>query len=258
MDGAAMDAYLSNPVIQYVEYTGTLAISGYYYNVTVDGAATAVGSLAYVIEGTVDPALDGQKILVKGWTIGFSGGKYVNTMITSVTAADGGTTEPEPEPEPEPTPEPGDVFVITFPGNPSKYTNSYTDSFTIEVGSNAFVFSGINNGQESNAWTAVRFGRKANDSVATIATSNAISYAVSSVKINFTQVDTEMNSAKLIVASDSDFTNVVEEVTAELAVGEVVYTVTSPAENLYYKLEYDMPLTGTNGSYRFDKVTYAK
>ena len=98
MDGAAMDAYLSNPVIQYVEYTGTLAISGYYYNVSVDGAATAVGSLAYVIEGTVDPALNGQKILVKGWTIGFSGGKYVNTMITSVTAADGGTTEPEPTP----------------------------------------------------------------------------------------------------------------------------------------------------------------
>ena len=97
MDGAAMDAYLSNPVIQYVEYTGTLAISGYYYNVTVDGAATAVGSLAYVIEGTVDPALNGQKILVKGWTIGFSGGKYVNTMISEVTAADGGTTEPEPE-----------------------------------------------------------------------------------------------------------------------------------------------------------------
>lgn len=101
MDGAAMDAYLSNPVVKYVEYTGTLAISGYYYNVTVDGAATAVGSLAYVIEGTVDASLDGQKILVKGWTIGFSGGKYVNTMITSVTAADGGTTEPEDPVTPE-------------------------------------------------------------------------------------------------------------------------------------------------------------
>ena len=101
MDGAAMDAYLSNPVIQYVEYTGTLAISGYYYNVSVDGAATAVGSLAYVIDGTVDPALNGQKILVKGWTIGFSGGKYVNTMISEVTAADGGTTEPEDPVTPE-------------------------------------------------------------------------------------------------------------------------------------------------------------
>lgn len=113
MDGAAMDAYLSNPVINYVEYTGTLAISGYYYNVTVDGAATAVGSLAYVIEGTVDASLDGQKILVKGWTIGFSGGKYVNTMITSVTAADGGSTEPTPDPEPEPEPTPGDVQKVT-------------------------------------------------------------------------------------------------------------------------------------------------
>ena len=98
MDGADMDAYLSNPVINYVEYTGTLAISGYYYNVTVEGATTAVGSLAYVIEGTVDASLNGQEILVKGWTIGFSGGKYVNTMITSVTAADGGSTEPTPEP----------------------------------------------------------------------------------------------------------------------------------------------------------------
>ena len=107
MDGAAMDAYLSNPEIKYVEYTGTLAISGYYYNVTVEGAATAVGSLAYVIEGSVDASLDGQKILVKGWTIGFSGGKYVNTMITSVTAADGGTTEPTPEPTP------GEVQKVT-------------------------------------------------------------------------------------------------------------------------------------------------
>ncbi len=100
MDGAAFDAYLSNPVIEYVEYTGTLSISGYYYNVTIDGASTAIGSLAYVIDGTVDASLDGQKILVKGWTIGFSGGKYVNTMIRSVVAA--GTT---PEPEPEPTPD---------------------------------------------------------------------------------------------------------------------------------------------------------
>lgn len=109
MDGAAMDAYLSNPVIKYVEYTGTLAISGYYYNVTVEGAATAVGSLAYVIDGSVDASLDGQKILVKGWTIGFSGGKYVNTMISSVTAADGGTTQPTPDPDPTP----GEVQKVT-------------------------------------------------------------------------------------------------------------------------------------------------
>ena len=84
MDGAAMDAYLSNPTIKYVEYTGTLTISDYYYNVAVAGAATAIGSISYPIEGSVDKSLDGKLITVKGWTIGFSGGKYVNTMITSV------------------------------------------------------------------------------------------------------------------------------------------------------------------------------
>lgn len=85
--GADLDAYLSAPSIKYVEYTGTLTISGYYYNVTVDGASTAIGSISYPADGLVDAALDGQKITVKGYAIGVSGSKYVNTMATSVEAA---------------------------------------------------------------------------------------------------------------------------------------------------------------------------
>lgn len=86
-DGADMDKYLEGPSVQYVQYTGTLSISGYYYNVTVDGAETAVGSIAYPAEGLVDPSLDGQKIVVTGYAIGFSGSKYVNTMALTVEAA---------------------------------------------------------------------------------------------------------------------------------------------------------------------------
>ena len=148
---------------------------------------------------------------------------------------------------------------ITFPGNPSAYTNSYIASFTITLDeSYPFEFSNFNNGQESNSWTAIRMGRKSNDSVATVVNKVAMPYAVSAVKVNFTQIDTEMNSAKLIVATDEEFANVVEEVTATLAVGEVVYSITAPATELFYKLEYDMPATGTHGSYRIDKITYAK
>jgi len=102
MDGAAFDAYLKNPVIKYVEYTGTLTIDGYYYNVAVEGASEAIGSLAYVIEGTVDQSLSGKKIVVKGWTIGFSGGKYVNTMIRSVKDVNDNTPDPDPTPTPDP------------------------------------------------------------------------------------------------------------------------------------------------------------
>ena len=160
MDGAAMDAYLSNPEIKYVEYTGTLAINGYYYNVTVDGAATAVGSLAYVIEGTVDASLDGQEIMVKGWTIGFSGGKYVNTMITSVTAADGGTTEPTPEPEPTPGDE--DVVVLTMADYFSaaeEIVNTDGTAKSYKFGDYTFSFSKVNsNASNYNASDAgIRF-----------------------------------------------------------------------------------------------------
>ena len=149
MDGAAMDAYLSNPVIQYVEYTGTLAISGYYYNVTVDGAATAVGSLAYVIEGTVDPALNGQKILVKGWTIGFSGGKYVNTMISEVTAA--GATEPE-EPGDDPVSPEGSTVVLTMSDYFSaaeEIVNTDGTAKTYIFGDFTFSFLKVNNSKSN-------------------------------------------------------------------------------------------------------------
>ena len=41
-DGGAL--ILAAPAVKYVEYTGTLSISGSYYNVTVEGASTAIGS----------------------------------------------------------------------------------------------------------------------------------------------------------------------------------------------------------------------
>lgn len=88
LDGAALDAYLDAPSIKYVQYTGTLNISGYYYNVNVDGASTAVGSIQYPAEGFVDAALHGKKIVVTGYSIGVSGTKYVNTMGVSVVAAE--------------------------------------------------------------------------------------------------------------------------------------------------------------------------
>lgn len=84
LTGADMDAYLEMPYVAYVEYVGTLKIEGNYLNVTIDGAETAVGSLSYA---QVDPALDGKKVVVTGYSIGVSGGKFVNTMVVTVKDA---------------------------------------------------------------------------------------------------------------------------------------------------------------------------
>lgn len=89
ISGAELDAYLQNPTIQYVSYTGTLSISGYYYNIAVDGASEATGSISYPVAGVVDGSLNGQKVKVTGYMIGTSGGRYVNTMVTTVELADG-------------------------------------------------------------------------------------------------------------------------------------------------------------------------
>ena len=96
VNGAELDAYVSTPEIKYVSYTGTLTIDGRYYNVAVDGASTAVGSISYPVSGVVDSSLDGQVVTVTGYLIGTSGGRYTNTMATTVTLADGTGVEYTP------------------------------------------------------------------------------------------------------------------------------------------------------------------
>lgn len=94
MSAADMDAYVNAPTIKYVEYTGTLTISGNYYNIAVDGA-TAIGSISYPNEGLVTAA-SGDIVKVTGYTIGTNNSKqYVNTMALSVEVVEATTPEPE-------------------------------------------------------------------------------------------------------------------------------------------------------------------
>lgn len=98
LTGAQLDEYLAAPAIKYVQYTGTLTINGNYYNVAVEGAQTAIGSIQYPKEGIVSAA-SGSVIKVTGYTIGTSSGKYVNTMAIKVEVVED-TEEPEQPTEP--------------------------------------------------------------------------------------------------------------------------------------------------------------
>lgn len=95
LTGAQCDELLSLTTVQikYVSITGVLSISGSYYNVTMDDATTAVGSIAYPSEEIVAAAaeLNGQEIVVNGYFFSISKAsgspKYINILATSVTAA---------------------------------------------------------------------------------------------------------------------------------------------------------------------------
>ena len=104
MNAAALDAYVSAPVVKYVEYEGTLAISGNYYNINIDGAATAIGSVQYPTADIKEQlnALNGMRIKVTGYLIGVSSGKYTNTMAVAVEEVGGsGGDDPVVPPAPE-------------------------------------------------------------------------------------------------------------------------------------------------------------
>ena len=95
-DGAAFDAYAAaTPVIKYIEYSGTLTIDGYYYNIAVEGTDLQ-GSLAYLAEGFVDASLNGQVVIVKGYTLGMTNqSKMLSTIAVSVEKDGDAPAEPK-------------------------------------------------------------------------------------------------------------------------------------------------------------------
>ena len=95
-DGAAFDAYAAaTPVIKYIEYSGTLTIDWYYYNIAVDGTDLQ-GSLAYPADGFVDASLNGQVVIVKGYTLGMTNqSKMLSTIAVSVEKDGDAPAEPK-------------------------------------------------------------------------------------------------------------------------------------------------------------------
>ena len=134
-DGAAMDALLSGtPVCKEIAFQGNLAVSGNYVNVTIPGASTAIGSVKYIDNSTV-AAYDGKDVIVKGYFVGTSSGKYVNVLPYSVE-------ETNPSTDPEMTVDPASLSFPAAGGEKSvTVTTRNADGCTIEASVDNAVFS---------------------------------------------------------------------------------------------------------------------
>lgn len=72
----------------YVKFTGTLNISGFYYNVVFPFETNYQGSLYYPdAEALGLAALDGREVNVEGWFTSISGSRYLNVVATKVSSA---------------------------------------------------------------------------------------------------------------------------------------------------------------------------
>lgn len=87
LTGALMDQYYTDKVTprQFVTFQGVLTVSGNYYNIAVEGAETAVGSIIKPLpadQEAVD-ALDGKTVIVTGYLM-YVNNKYVYVIPTGV------------------------------------------------------------------------------------------------------------------------------------------------------------------------------
>lgn len=72
----------------YVKFTGTLNISGSYYNVVFPFETNYQGSLYYPDAEVLGlAALDGREVIVEGWFTSISGSRYLNVVATKVSSA---------------------------------------------------------------------------------------------------------------------------------------------------------------------------
>lgn len=79
---AGFDAY-SGAAVEYITFTGTVAKSGNYFNVNVEGATAHVGTISSPVESLGLDALDGKKVVLTGYFIGLtSKDKYINLLCT--------------------------------------------------------------------------------------------------------------------------------------------------------------------------------
>ena len=112
MDGAAADAFLTSTYIKYVKMTGKLVKSGNYWNVELEGASTAQGSVSYPTAAMCPDALDGTVVDIYGYTIYQTRDTDVNIIATHVVPTGETPEQPEQPEEPEQPIEPGDVVTV--------------------------------------------------------------------------------------------------------------------------------------------------
>ena len=157
--------------------------------------------------------------------------------------------------------------TLTFPDdNSAKNTvGAYDKSWKAIIGIDSWTIDCFNNNNWNNDWTYIKCGRKSDASVASIATDFAIDKAIASVSLTVDAAKSldKVNSIKLLVASDQEFSTITETVeesniVANFKAGSYTFNIKTPAANKYYKIVFDMQAAGSNGIIQISKVEYSE
>lgn len=154
-----------------------------------------------------------------------------------------------------------ELYTVQFgPDYNSEEMGSYENSWHVTCDGTQWDMANFNNNK--NVWNYVKCGRKNVASVATITSNAALADKISSVAVTIDKMTvSSVNSIKLSVADNSDFTDAVD-VTADSkdfkAGGCTLnFTVATPAANKFYKLIFDCAAASGNGVIQLSKVVFS-
>ena len=129
----------------------------------------------------------------------------------------------------------------------------YTSTWTTT--NEGFTWTIVNGNNNQNAWSVVKFGRKNNASVGSITTAAKYSSAVTKVNVTIDALTaSKINSITLYTSSDNSTWTTAGTFTK--ATGTQSVSISSPAANLYYKVEFNCASGSSNGLITVSKVEY--
>ncbi len=146
-----------------------------------------------------------------------------------------------------------EVYSTCLFGGSHGTNNNYTSTWTATNGN--FSWS-VENGNTNGAnWNYVKFGRKNTESVGAITTASAYSDAITKVELTIDAITAaKINSIKLYSSSNNSSWTEIDEF--DKATGTQTVSITSPAANLYYRIEFDCASGSSNGLVSVSKVEY--
>ena len=228
------------PTISFEDNTVTItAVSGVSIYYTLDGSVPSTSSTKYTTPFAISATATVKAIAVEN-------GKpqsAVAELLCKFESSDPDVADPV-------------EYTLLFGAN---YNSSKISSYTAtwSATNNGFKCNLANWNNNNNGWSYVKAGRKNNASVATITTAAAVSEALTTVTMTVDAVTTDkINSLKLYVSSDANFTTK-DTYTATAAKGNVVFNISKPVANAYYKIEVDCASGTSNGLITVSKVVYA-
>lgn len=153
--------------------------------------------------------------------------------------------------------------TLSFPdeNKANNEIDNYTSTWTAIITPDTWTIKNFSNYKWG--WTSIKCGRRYNKSTASIATNTDLGAAITKVVVTYGKLKAvdKITSCRLLVASDAEFQNIIERklstpLTATTA--ETEFIVTNPSEGRYYKVEYVLASSSSNGFVEVKNVKYFK